>query len=241
MINAVIPARAGSQRIISKNVRRLGKHPLLAYSIEACRQSTMIDRIIVSTDSEEIAKIARSYGAETPFLRPEKFAKNDSPDLDFLIHFFENVPGAEVALIRPTSPLRDPKFLDESIAEFFAIEDPDITGFRTMFLSNHPPYKMFKLNEGICEGFFDSFDGVIDYSNLPGQIFPKTYIPNGYIDIVKRRTLLLGSSFGNRIYGKISPEILDIDTEFDFFLAELQIKTKVDKLSDTLDRRKHEK
>jgi len=236
LINAVIPARFGSQRVHNKNLRLLGNHPLLAYSIEACKQALNIDRVIVSTDSQEIADIALSYGAEVPFLRPEKFARNDSSDHGFLNHFFDNIDCHEVALIRPTTPLRDPAFIDEIVTDFHE-EDAGWTGLRTMAFSNHSPYKMFMIDAGLCCGFFSDFKGVKDYSNLPGQAFPKTYIPNGYIDIVKKTTVKSGSSFGDWIHAKISPEILDIDTEFDFRMVELQIQTEFDRLSHALDER----
>lgn len=231
MINVIIPARSGSKRVKNKNIKLVGEHPLIAYSIEACRQSENVGRIFVSTDCKEIASVAIRYGAEVPWLRPKELSSDSSSDVGFLNHFFENVDCNVVALIRPTSPLRDPKFIDETIDEFFSLDDDSITGLRTMSISGHSPYKLFKIENNLCTGFFNDFNGVSEYSNLPGQIFPKTYLPNGYIDIIKKSTLLKGSAFGNKIYPKISDQIIDIDTEFDFDLVILKIKSKYDKIT----------
>ena len=85
---ALIPARAGSKGIPKKNIKELGGHPLIAYSIMACRASALISEVYVSTDSEEIASIAKSYGASVPFLRPAEFAQDTSSDLEVIQHFF---------------------------------------------------------------------------------------------------------------------------------------------------------
>ena len=86
---AVIPARGGSTRIPRKNIRKFIDKPIVGYSIEAAIASGLFDRVVVSTDDEEIAEISRGFGAEVPFLRPPNFAKNDSTDQEFLQHFFE--------------------------------------------------------------------------------------------------------------------------------------------------------
>src|SRR3989304_8291195 len=83
-IIALIPPRQGSKRIINKNIKILAGHPLLAYTIAVARQSELFSRIIVSTESENIAKISRYYGAEVPFLRSPRFARDDSPDIYWL-------------------------------------------------------------------------------------------------------------------------------------------------------------
>ena len=109
---ALIPARAGSQRVPRKNIRLLQGHPLLAYTIAAARRAGAFTRVVVSTDSEEIAEIARAYGAEVPWLRPAEFAGSLSRDIEWVTHALdslvpETLAGA-FALLRPTSPLRTP-------------------------------------------------------------------------------------------------------------------------------------
>ena len=230
---AIIPARSGSKRVKNKNIRLLGNHPLIAYPIEACLRAKEIDRVFVSTNCENIASIARDYGAEVPFMRPDEMATGLSSDDVFLSHFFSLVECDQVALVRPTSPLRDPFFIDECIVEFkHACMSREWTGFRTMHQSNHSPYKMFTLDEeNTCSGFFTDFRGNKLYTNLPSQIFPAAYIPNGYIDVVKKKFVKNKCTFGDIIYGKVSPKIIDIDDEFDFWLANLQLGTEFDRLS----------
>ena len=145
MITAIIPARGGSKNIPRKNIVDLNGHPLVAYSIAACKLCKDIDRIIVSTEDKEIAEISKQYGAEVPFMRPSKYSTNESTDVGFLTHFFENINVDSVALIRPTSPFRDPKFMSMAIKRYYTIQDTTfITGFRTISEVHENPYKAFK-------------------------------------------------------------------------------------------------
>lgn len=118
---AIIPARSGSKSIKDKNLAILSGHPLIAYSIAAAVLSKKISRTLVSTDSEEYAKIARKYGAEVPFLRPQEFSTDTSTDRDFMLHAMhwmkENnaTPYEFWVHLRPTTPLRDPKHIDEAV------------------------------------------------------------------------------------------------------------------------------
>lgn len=239
-MHAIIPARSGSKRVKSKNIIKVGRHPLLAYAIAACELSLKIDRVIVSTDCKHIAKIAEQYGAEVPFIRPVEYAKDESSDFGFLSHFFKNIDTDEVALIRPTSPLRNPELIDSVIEDYLSMSlSNKFTGMRTMCQSNHSPYKMMKIQEGICTGFFKDFNGEKLYTNLPNQVFPVSYIPNGYIDIVKKKTVENGSVFGNRIMPLITEKIIDIDDYFDLDIVKSLIDTKYDLLSVHLDNLKY--
>ena len=104
-ITALIPARGGSKGVPRKNIKLLGGTPLISYSIKACMESNYIDRIIVSTEDEEIAYVAKKLGAEVPFMRPDNLAQDKSTDYEVLQHFFTQVKVGEVALVRPTTPL----------------------------------------------------------------------------------------------------------------------------------------
>src|SRR5688572_16457772 len=111
---ALIPARVGSKRVPGKNIRVLGSHPLLAYTIAPAVESGVFDAVMVSTDSEEIAAIARHYGAEVPFLRPPALAGDTSPDIEWVEHTLKTFreQGREYgcfSLLRPTSPFRTPE------------------------------------------------------------------------------------------------------------------------------------
>jgi CMP-N,N'-diacetyllegionaminic acid synthase len=234
-VYAIIPARSESKRVKSKNIINLGNHPLLAYSITICKLSNYITNVIVSTDCKNIAKIAKRYGASVPFLRPREFAEDNSSDFGYLNHFFENVDTNEVALVRPTSPLRNPRLFDSAINYYINNRDT-CTGMRTMCQSSHSPYKMMKINNNICSGFFEEFKGEKFYTNLPNQLFPLSYTPNGYIDIVKKQTIKKGTVFGDTILPIITEKIIDIDDYFDLDIASALIDTKYDLLSVHLDK-----
>ena len=107
---AFVPARGGSERVARKNVRILAGHPLLAYAIENARQSGVFERVVVSTDSAEIAEIARWYGADVPFLRPEQYATSTSPDIEWLAFTLAELddPYDLFAIVRATNPFRGP-------------------------------------------------------------------------------------------------------------------------------------
>ena len=120
---AIIPARGGSKRIPNKNVRAFAGMPMIAHSIKAAQLSGLFDRIIVTTDSEEIARIARHYGAEVPFLRPDALAGDRSPDIDWVAHTLQALRELErpyecFSLLRPTSPFRTPETLQRAWAAF---------------------------------------------------------------------------------------------------------------------------
>lgn len=228
-LTALIPARGGSKGVPRKNIHDLAGYPLLAYSIIACKKCTGIDRIVVSTDDEEIASIARHYGADVPFMRPSEFSQDDSTDIQVIEHF-NSVEGAQdLALIRPTTPLREPRIMDEFIENYFENRE-SITGMRSAHELSESPYKFFKINNGIFAGFFDDFCGIKDYTNLPRQMFPKAYHPNGYIDIIKKETVLEGSDFGFKILPAITEFVFEIDEAHHFDLLESHIKMGRDTL-----------
>jgi len=208
---ALIPARGGSKGIPRKNIRDVCGHPLIAYSIIACKLCEKIDKVIVSSDDDEIIDISKMYGAEIPFKRPAEYASDTSTDFEFLNHFFDNVDSESIALIRPTTPIRDPKLMCDVI-DFFNKNKGDATGLRTISEVQMTPYKLLRVDGKYCRGFFDSFDNMKNYTNLPRQIFPKTFIGNGYIDIVKRKTISSGKTFGDRVLGFETSMTIDVDT-----------------------------
>jgi len=198
--------------------------------------SQRIDRIIVSTDDAEIAAVARSYGAEVPFMRPSQYARHDSRDVEFLKHFFDNIAVDDVALIRPTTPLRDPLVIDKGVDTYYSVKG-QISSLRSLNKVNQSPYKMFGVENNICVGLFEDFEGIKNYSNLPRQAFPNCYEGNGHIDIVNRQTVELGDAFGDRIYAFIVDKIVDIDVLFDLEILKLQINSDKDLLTKYLEKR----
>ena len=223
---AIIPARGGSKGVPKKNVRLLRGYPLIAYSIVAARMTKRIDRIIVSTDSEEIAEISRHYGAEAPFLRPLEYAQDHSPDRDFLVHairwFEENEgmsPGFLVHL-RPTTPLRNPAVMEEAITEI--LNHPDATCLRSAHPCPESPFKWFLKRE---DGYFTGLQSDdMDALNRPRQMFPTVYVPDGYVDILKTDFIKNSDSIhGNRVLAFISPFCREVDTIEDFEMLEFQV------------------
>jgi CMP-N,N'-diacetyllegionaminic acid synthase len=127
---ALIPARGGSKRVPGKNVRTLGGHPMIAYTIAAAVDSRIFDAIIVSTDSEEVAGIARQYGADVPFLRPAAFSTDTSPDIEWLEHTLEELRARGrtwdcFSLLRPTSPFRTAETIRRAWTRFTAQQGVD--------------------------------------------------------------------------------------------------------------------
>lgn len=215
---AIIPARGGSKSVPKKNIRLVYNHPLIAYSIAAGRLSHEIQRVIVSTDSSEIAEISLKYGAEVPFMRPDEYARDDSPDIDVFKHaitwFYENesrIPKYIVHL-RPTNPLRNPSEIDKAILQFF--NDKDATSLRAASVCVNPPYKTFKLENGYFSPVMPGM--TCDEANMPRQSYPVSYVTNGYVDVLKTDFIIKNDLMhGDRMVGYITEEIPEIDTEME--------------------------
>lgn len=227
-IVGVIPARAGSKGILKKNIKPLGGYPLIAYSIVAAKLSSKIERTIVSTDSQEIADIALFYGAEVPFLRPEKIAQDSSTDLELFQHAIswfkeqgDMVPSLLVQL-RPTTPLRIPSEIDRAIT--YVKNRPDVSSLRSAHELSEPPQKMFQIDaNGFFRGLFPN-DPRPEYYNLPRQQFPKTYHPNGYIDIIKTDAVQeTNSLYGSDILAFVTSFASEVDGVEDLEYLEYQL------------------
>ena len=221
---AVIPARGGSKSVPKKNIRLFQQFPLLSYSIAAAKLARSVDRVVVSTDSEEIAQISRLYGAETPFLRPTEYAQDNSPDIEFVKHAIQwlyehegRIPRYFVHL-RPTSPLRNPEAIDKAIAQIK--QDENATSLRSGNVCIHPPYKWFKKERTYLEPLMPGM--TCDEANLPRQGFPTVYIPNGYVDILKTDFIIKTDLMhGDRMLIYETDEIPDVDSELDLKKLEL--------------------
>lgn len=227
-IYSLIQARGGSKGLPSKNIRPLGGFPLIAYSIVASKLSKYISRTIVSTDSEEIAKIALKYGAEVPFFRPPKLAEDKSTDLDVFMHavkWFEKdkkqIPDLIVQL-RTTTPLRDPKLIDSAIK--IMKNRPEATSLRSADKLAEPPQKMMRFDKNnFLTGFFPD-DPRPEYYNLPRQTFPDAYHPNGYVDIVRPKYITKnGRLYGDKVLGFATPLVTEVDRPEDFNYLEYEI------------------
>ena len=150
-ILAIIPARSGSKSVKDKNIRQIGGKPMLAYSIEHAKQSKYINRIILSTDSEQYAQIGREYGAEVPFLRPAEYATDTALDIDVFYHALSYLKDREqyeadiVVQLRPTYPIRNVEDIDWMIE--LMIQNPDADSVRTIAPAKEVAYKMWRKRE----------------------------------------------------------------------------------------------
>jgi N-acylneuraminate cytidylyltransferase len=229
---ALIPARAGSKGVPNKNVRDLGGHPLLAWSVAACTHSVMIDRTIVSTDSPDYAALAQRLGAEAPFLRPAEISGDRSTDYEFIVHALNWLAAhgdepAFVVHIRPTTPLRDAKLIDEAVRAFEA--SPHATALRSVHEMAESAYKTFEIAAGGQLKRLGSDSTALDAANNARQQFPATYQANGYVDVLStafiRRSGLI---HGDQVMPFITPPVVEVDGENDFAHLEFQLSRAPD-------------
>lgn len=235
---AIIPARSGSKGVKNKNIRCLEGYPMIAYSIQACKLCKGIDRIIVSTDSEEYAEIARKYGAETPFIRPAEISGDKSTDIEFMEHAINWLYENEGALpeyfmhIRPTYPLRDITIMEDALNRMKA--DKTATSLRSAHLASNTPYKWFNLRE---DGYYKSIrdDITLDEANNPRQAFPDVYIPDGYVDMLSTKFIVENDLMhGDRMIGFVVPGGIDVDALKDMEYLQFFIKENGSPILDEL-------
>jgi N-acylneuraminate cytidylyltransferase len=190
----IILARGGSTRIPRKNIKLLAGHPLIGHTILQAQASKYLDRLIVSTDDEEIAEVARSYKAEVPFMRPAELAEKLTPDfpcIEHALHWLEEHEQDRPEIIvhlRPTSPLREAKHIDDAV-ELLA-QHPEVDSVRTVTEPDQSPYKMYKINEEGRLAPLLTVPGMPEAFNMPGQSLPKAYKHVGYVDVAWRKTIL---------------------------------------------------
>lgn len=224
-ILALIPARQGSKSIIDKNIKSLAGKPLLAYSIEQALASKYINRVIVSTDSEYYQQIAEAFGAEVPFLRPESISGDLTPDLEVFQHALQWLQKNEdytpdiIVHLRPTSPFREVKEIDEMIEELLA--HPQWDSIRAVCPVPHTPYKMWFLREDKTLAPLLMLEGIADPYNQPRQALPEVYLQTANIDVVRYDTIVAQNSMtGKNIGGYVQKIFNDIDLQSDWEKAE---------------------
>jgi len=231
-ILAFIPARAGSKRIPKKNLKLLNGKPLIAHTIDAARKSRLINRIIVSTDSEKIAAVAKKYGAEVPFMRPESIAQSNSTEMQFFEHALdwleenENYVPDLIVLLYPTSPFRKPGSIDRAIEEM--LKHPDADSLRSVKLCSEHPYKMWVIEGGYLTPFVKGEDKNIH--TLAYHLLPTVYIQNASIYITKSETIRNKKNpTGDIIVPFImdEQESIDVNTPLDFEFAEMIIARRL--------------
>ena len=233
-ILAIIPARGGSKGVTKKNIKLLAGKPLIYYTFREAKKSQYISRIIISTDCSETIEIAKQYGVEAPFVRPKELSRDNVQDFPVCEHAIKTlseqggfVPDM-IAWLRPTSPLRKVKHIDEAIEILMA--NPAGDSVRSLCLAPEHPFKMWKVVSGHLTPFVPTeVTGIKEPYNYPRQELPPAYVQNGAIDVVRAKTIIDKRSISGDV---ILPYIMEavysinIDTELDFSLAELLMKEK---------------
>ncbi|MCQ2081493.1 MAG: acylneuraminate cytidylyltransferase family protein [Lachnospiraceae bacterium] len=223
-ILALIPARGGSKGIPNKNITDLAGKPLIAYSIDACKGSRFVDDIVVSTDSEKIATITRTFGAEVPFMRPEELAMDTSKTLDAVLHAVSELKkqGREydsIVLIQPTQPLRTSEDIDGAIDTYYINSEQDVVS--VCEVSEHP-LLMRTLKEGVLVPLLDKS------STCRRQDMDKYYKVNGCVYVNSVNNLNENTSFNDNLipYVMDRSHSIDIDEPADLKYAEVVITGK---------------
>ena len=185
---ALVPARAGSQRVPGKNVRELAGHPLLAYTVAAARESGVFTEVVVSTDSEEIAEVARAYGAAVPGLRPAEMSTATSPDVEWVVHVMRDRDEDAFAILRPTSPFRTAATIRRAWAQFEALGDR-VDSLRAVELVKQHPGKMWLVEGDLMRPLLEQGAGGVPFHSTQYAALPTVYVQNSSLELAWRRVL----------------------------------------------------
>ncbi|MCK5063263.1 MAG: acylneuraminate cytidylyltransferase family protein [Candidatus Aenigmarchaeota archaeon] len=215
-IVAIIPARGGSKRLPRKNIKMMNGKPMIAYSIEAAKQSKYIDRVIVSTDDDEIADVSREYGAEV-MMRPSELAQDDTASMPVFKHIHENLMSEiyvtdAYVILQPTSPLRTVKDVDNAIGIFIENDCYSVIG---VCLNPHPAEWLYSIKDGFMVSTSKN-------CGVRSQDAEKLYLLNGAMFVVRPDAIGSGVMINESSKPYIMPQerSIDIDTFLDFKTAE---------------------
>jgi N-acylneuraminate cytidylyltransferase len=217
-ISVLIPARSGSKRVPDKNIRILDGLPLLVHSILLAKQLSFVQNVIVSTNCQNYAKISEQYGAEV-LMRPEELSGDNVGDFPVISHFLSCYPADYVVYLRPTTPFRSIGLVEQAVQTILDAGE-DATSLRSVEEMTENVEKCFYINRG----YLNPVIGDMDRANRPNHECTPSYRGNGYVDIVKETQVRDGDLWGNRCIGFVTPPVIEIDTERDFWLAEQWLK-----------------
>jgi CMP-N-acetylneuraminic acid synthetase len=225
---ALVPARAGSLRVPGKNIRRLGDHPLLAYTIASAMASGIFARVVVSTNSEETHDIALHYGAYAPFLRPNELATSTSPDIEWIKHALSALPETYdcFSILRPTSPFRQPDTLRRAWQQFLGT--PGADSLRAVELCQQHPGKMWTIDGSFMQPLLDQSQLAVPWHDGQYQALPKVYVQNSSLEIAWTRVARELNTRGGRVMTPFftnPAEGFSIDLPSDWILAEHYLST----------------
>jgi CMP-N-acetylneuraminic acid synthetase len=222
----LIPARAGSKRIKNKNIRLLGGHPLLAYSIRSAIDSRVFDSVICATDSEEYAKIARYYGAEVPMLRSNEISADKSPDIEW-VHWILDLLKQEsrnfdiFSILRPTSPFRKPETIQRAMTQFLTLQGID--SLRAVEKCSQHPGKMWVLRGKNMVPLMPLTPPEQPWHSSQYAGLPEVYVQNASLELAWTRVVFEEHSIAGNILAPFltsEEEGLDVNQEFDWWKAE---------------------
>ena len=231
----IITARGGSKGIPRKNIKDIAGKPLIAWTIESAKRAKRLDRVILTTDDEEIAAIGRQYGAEVPFLRPAEFAQDATPDLPVFLHVLEWLKEHEgampdaVAHLRPTGPLRRAEDIDAAVDLLAA--HPEADSLRCVAPAPLHPMKTYRIEGDRLVPFIpvDVF-GIPEPFNAPRQSLPPAYASLGYLSVIRSKTMVEKRSMtGDPILAQVIrlEDAVDIDSPEDFELARIALEARL--------------
>ncbi|MGH9346926.1 MAG: acylneuraminate cytidylyltransferase family protein [Vicinamibacterales bacterium] len=223
---ALIPARHGSKRVPGKNVRVVGGHPMLAYTIAPALESGVFGGVIVSTDSEEIAAIARYYGAEVPFLRPAALAGDTSPDIEWVEHMLAELTRRGrtwdcFSLLRPTSPFRTADTIRRAWTRFTAQDGVD--SLRAVEKCAQHPGKMWVIRGERMFPLLPFGPAEQPWHSTPYQALPPVYVQNASLEIAWTRVVVERRTIAGEVmvpFVTEGYEGFDINDETDWIVAE---------------------
>ncbi|HEY5593618.1 MAG TPA: acylneuraminate cytidylyltransferase family protein [Nitrospiria bacterium] len=227
---ALIPARAGSKRVPGKNVRPLAGHPLMAYTIASAVESGVFSGVIVSTDSEATAEIARQYGAEVPFLRPSEYAGDLSPDIEWVEHALGRLKEQGRAydafsILRPTSPFRDARTIRRASKQF--LEHEVLDSLRAVERCGQHPGKMWVFRGMAMVPLLPNGPEDRPWHSMPYQALPPVYVQNASLEMAWSRVVFQGRTIAGKIIAPFLTEGVegfDINGPWDWWIAEEMIR-----------------
>lgn len=223
-ILAIIPARCGSKRIPNKNFKPLGGRPLINYTKAVAEAAMMpgekypacIDRYVISTDNSE-------YRGPNVIIRPPELCRDDTPDWPVIQHTLVEVKDKFdlICYLRPTTPFRVMYHVEEAIKTMIAAGD-NATGLRSVEPMGESAYKCFEKSKGYLFPLMTRSG--LNMTDVPNQLCPPTYKPNGYIDICKPELIEKGELWGDKIIGYVTPRTIELDTPEDWEFAEFELQ-----------------
>jgi len=228
-IIGLIPARSGSKRVLDKNIRLLDGHPLMAYTISAALESGVFDDVVVSTDSETYAAVARHYGAEVPCLRPEQLATSTSPDIEWVEHVLRHLEERgrdydSFSILRPTSPFRQAETIRRAWQQFQA--ETGVDSLRAVERVSQHPGKMWVVRANRMLPLMPLSPAEQPWHSTQMAALPEVHVQNASLEIAWSRVVREGRNIAGVVlmpFMTTPAEGFDINSEYDWSYAEALI------------------